>query len=68
MSTDKVLRLLTDKLQVWTLDKKFLDHVGFVPRQSTDKIGDLSIDNRGFCLQVCTKPNTERRAEPISKF
>ncbi len=32
-------------------------HVWFVPQQSTDKIGDLSIDNHGFCLQVCTKPN-----------
>ncbi len=33
------------------------DHVGFVPQQSADKIGDLFIDNRGFCLQLCTKPN-----------
>ncbi len=39
---------------------KVPDHVGFVPQQSTDKIGDLSIDNRGFCLQVCTKPYTSR--------
>ncbi len=35
--------------------QKVLNHVKFVPQQSTDKIGDLSIDNRGFCLQVCTK-------------
>ncbi len=34
---------------------KVPDHVGFVPQQSTDKIGDLSIDIRRFCLQVCTK-------------
>ncbi len=34
---------------------KVPDHVGFVPQQSTDKIGDLSIDNRRFCLQVYTK-------------
>ncbi len=27
-------------------------HVGFVPQQSRDEIGDLSIDNRGFCLQL----------------
>ncbi len=36
--------------------QKVSDHVGFVPQQSIDKIGDLSVDNRGFCLQVCTKP------------
>ncbi len=36
---------------------KVSDHVGFVLQQSIDKIGDLSVDNRGFCLQVCTKPN-----------
>ncbi len=35
---------------------KVPDHVGFVPQQSIDKIGDLSTDNSGFCLQVCTKP------------
>ncbi len=34
------------------------DHVGFVPQQFTDKINDLSIDNCGFCLQVCTKPDS----------
>ncbi len=34
------------------------DHVEFVPQQSIDKIGDLSIDNREFCLHVCTKSNT----------
>ncbi len=34
--------------------QKVLDHVGFVPQQSADKIGDLSTDSRGFCLQVCT--------------
>ncbi len=37
--------------------QKVLNHVWFVPQQSTDKIGDLSTDNRGFCLQVCTKPS-----------
>ncbi len=37
--------------------QKVLNHVKFVPQQSTDKIGHLSIDNRRFCLQVCTKPN-----------
>ncbi len=35
---------------------KVLNHVGFVPQQSTDKIGDFSIDNHRFRLQVCTKP------------
>ncbi len=39
--------------------QKVPDHVRFVPQQSTDKIGDLSVDNRGFCLQVCTKPNIQ---------
>ncbi len=29
---------------------KFPDHVGFVSHLSTDKIGDLSVNNRGFCL------------------
>ncbi len=33
------------------------DHVGFAPRQSIDRIGDLSTDNRRFCLQMSTKPN-----------
>ncbi len=28
----------------------------FRNKQSTDRIGDLSIDNSRFCLQVCTKP------------
>ncbi len=35
---------------------KVPDYVGFVPQQSTENISDLSIDNIGFCLQVCTKP------------
>ncbi len=35
---------------------KVPDHVGFVLQQSTDKIGDSSIDNRRFCPEVCTKP------------
>ncbi len=35
---------------------KVPDHDGFVTQQSTDKIGDLSVDNREFCLQMCTKP------------
>ncbi len=30
--------------------------VGFVPQQYADKIGDLFIDNRGFCLRGYTKP------------
>ncbi len=34
---------------------KVPDHVGFVPQQSTYKIGDLSIDNCGFCQQVTPK-------------
>ncbi len=38
---------------------KVPDHVGFVPQKSTDKIGDLSADNRIFCLQVCNKPQAE---------
>ncbi len=36
--------------------QKVLHHVGLVPQQSTDNISDLSIDNHGFYLQVCTKP------------
>ncbi len=36
---------------------KVLDYVEFVPQQSTDKIGDFFMDNRRFCLQVCTKPD-----------
>ncbi len=36
MSIDKVLRLFVDELQVWTRDKKVLDHVGFVPQLSKD--------------------------------
>ncbi len=36
--------------------QKVPDHVRFVPQQSIDKISNLSIDNRGFCIQVCTKP------------
>ncbi len=42
--------------QMWTRDKS-PDHVGSVPQQSMDKIGDLYIDNHRFCLRVCTKPN-----------
>ncbi len=41
-------------------------HVGFVPQQSTDKIGDLSIDNHRFCLQVCTTPWDRRLAGLIT--
>ncbi len=40
--------------------QKVPDHVGFVPQQSTDKISDLSTDNRRFCLQVCTKAQVLR--------
>ncbi len=39
---------------------KVPDNVGFIQQQSTDKIDDLSIVNRGFCLQVCTKPNEQQ--------
>ncbi len=31
---------------------KVPDHVEFVQQQSTDKIGDLFIESRGFCLQI----------------
>ncbi len=57
MSIDKVSSTIVHR-QVAGVDEgqKVLNHVKFVPQQSTDKIGDLSIDNRGFCLQVCTKP------------
>ncbi len=39
--------------------QKVLDDVGFVPQQSTDKVGHFFIGNRGFCLQVCAKLNTD---------
>ncbi len=38
------------------------DHVGYVTKQSTDKIGDLFIDNRGFWPQVSTKLNSKEYA------
>ncbi len=58
VSIDEVLRLFIDKIP---------DHVGFVPQQSSDKIGDFSIDNRRFCLQVCTKPYTRWYWRSLSK-
>ncbi len=48
---DKVLRFFIDKLQVWMRDKKFQIILDLLY-----KIGDLSVDNLRFCLQVCTKP------------
>ncbi len=55
VSIDKVLRLFIDKMQVWTCWQKVPDQVGFVPQQSTDKIGDLSMDIRRFHPSMCTK-------------
>ncbi len=50
--------------------QKVLNQVKLVPQQqqSTDKIGDLSIENCGFCLQVCTKPNTHIRIQDHLKL
>ncbi len=56
MSIDEVLQLFTDKMQVRTRWQSVPDLVGFVLHWSTDKIGNLSTDDRVFCLHVCTKP------------
>ncbi len=56
MPVDKssaIVRRQVAGMDAW---QKVPDHVGFVPQQSTDKIRDLCIDNRGFYLQVYIKP------------